>query len=134
MVRLLPRGTNQVWLAQSDLEWLVTYIGDEVACGGVEVDEDGPAVAEPNCDVAGLRIEWDFQSGHSWKADFVKGPCCGQKITSSVDKMTSEKWEMMAKVHGYTATFEQASFAERKKATRDFLEHHCRERLKNAGA
>ena len=67
-VRALARGTNQIWIAVEDVEWLINYVATEVAMGGVPQLSDA-AVAENNCEVKDLRVQWDFGK-QAWKAEF----------------------------------------------------------------
>ena len=56
-VSVLARSTNQLWIDIDNIEWLVNYVAKEVALGGVPEEE--PAVAESNCEVDFLRIQWN---------------------------------------------------------------------------
>ena len=65
-VSVLGKPTNQVWIAVEDVEWLINYVATEVALGGVPQPE-AAAVAEGNCEVESLRVQWNF------------GSCCCRK-------------------------------------------------------
>ena len=58
-VSVLGKSTNQLWITVEDVEWLINYVATEVALGGVPQPE-AAAVAEGNCEVEGLRVQWNF--------------------------------------------------------------------------
>jgi len=121
-VRVLGRNTNQLWLAVEDINWLVQYMAEEVALGGVPLEEPEPAVAG-NCDIENLRIRWDFGK-KAWFAELTAGSLLGKKFSWSVSSMTEEKWAKVQDDVGTTfagATFEQR----RKEGTRLYLQEYC---------
>ena len=128
-VKVIARGSNSMWIAKDDIDWLVHYLADEVAFGAVVCPEEPPAVAEPNSSVPGLRIHWDFQSGNAWHAIFLEGPLKGQQFSSSVDKLTLEKWKVVADINNIKGTLAKATYEDRKSATLQYLEAHCRQLL-----
>ena len=65
-VRLMARTTNQLWMAVEDVEWLINYVATEVALGGVPQVKTA-AVADSNCEIKDLRVQWDFGT-QSWRA------------------------------------------------------------------
>ena len=83
---VLGKSTNQVWIAVEDVEWLINYVATEVALGGVPQVEVA-AVAEGNCEVEGLRVQWNF-GAQSWRAEFATGKLQGTIVHSSVSKWT----------------------------------------------
>ena len=134
-VRLMAKSTNQTWLAREDLQWFVESVAAEVCCGGVPLAEDdaNSAVAEPNCTVPGLHLQWDFgRNGNRhydprWTATFVTGPLQGQQFTSRVQALTAAKWQAVARLgENVGESFEAACAEERKSATRLHLVNHCR--------
>ena len=70
-VSVLGKSTNQLWIAVEGVEWLINYVATEVALGGVPQLE-AAAVAEGNCEVEGLRVQWNF-GAQSCRAEFVSG-------------------------------------------------------------
>ena len=134
-VRILGLSTTQLWVAIGDIPWLVAYIAEEVALGGVAIDaddDDDSAVAEPNCSVPGLYIGWSFTHGDAWEAKFVEGPLKGAMFVSSVAKMDAkkwnaliEKWNALSGSLGECSCFEETTYEVRKRATWQWLEHHC---------
>ena len=127
-VSVLARSTNQIWIDIDNIEWLVNYVAKEVALGGVPEEES--AVAESNCEVDFLRIQWD--SGEQrWQAEFVGGPLAGESFTSRVSTLTSEKWALVW--DPFVCDFEAASFEDRKECTRLYLQDFCARKLQNAG-
>ena len=63
VIRVYPKGTNQLWLHRDDVPWLVEYVALEVASGGVVQEAVPAAVAASNCAAPGVHIRWDFRSG-----------------------------------------------------------------------
>ena len=120
-VHAMARGTNQLWIAVEDVKWLVNYVADEVALGGVAEQQD-ESDTEGNCELPLLRMKYDFAAS-AWQADFVDGPLRGETFTSSVANMTAEKW---ATVQAAVAVeFENATLQQVKEGTRLFLKNHC---------
>ena len=127
-VSVLARSTNQLWIDIDNIEWLINYVAKEVALGGVPEEE--PAVAESNCEVDFLRIQWDF-GDQCWRAEFVGGPLEGESFTSRVSTLTSEKWASVR--DPLLGDFEGASFEDRKECTRLYLQDFCARKLQTAG-
>ena len=120
-VHAMARGTNQLWIAVEDVKWLVNYVADEVALGGVAEQQD-ESDTEGNCELPLLRMKYDFAAS-AWQADFVDGPLRGETFTSSVANMSAEKW---ATVQAAVAVeFENATLQQVKEGTRLFLKSHC---------
>ena len=125
--RVLPTGSNTIWLHKLDIPWLVCYMVDEYNSGGVQglpADDDED---KPNCSVQGLCIEWDFESNDRFLARWVSGPFKGERndVYSSVSSVTAEKW---ARANGEELTgkpFGQESCADRKTVVWKLLEMHC---------
>ena len=120
-VHAMARGTNQLWIAVEDVKWLVNYVADEVALGGVAEQQD-ESDTEGNCELPLLRMKYDFAAS-AWQANFVDGPLRGETFTSSVANMSAEKW---ATVQAAVAVeFENATLQQVKEGTRLFLKSHC---------
>ena len=120
-VHAMARGTNQLWIAVEDVTWLVNYVADEVALGGVAEQQD-ESDTEGNCELPLLRMKYDFAAS-AWQANFVDGPLRGETFTSSVANMSAEKW---ATVQAAVAVeFENATLQQVKEGTRLFLKNHC---------
>ena len=98
--------------------------------GGVPQVE-AAAVAEGNCEVKDLRVQWDF-GAESWRAEFVSGKLKGTIVQSSVSKMTAEKWASLSAA--VAVEFEKASDQELREGTRLFLQKHCAGMLNAEGA
>ena len=120
-VSVLGESSNQVWIAVEDVEWLINYVATEVALGGVPQVE-AAAVAEGNCEVEGLRVQWNF-GAQSWRAEFVTGKLQGTIVHSSVAKLNAEKWASVSTA--VAVEFEKASFEQLQEGTRLFLQKHC---------
>ena len=80
------------------------------------------AVAEGNCEVEGLRVQWNF-GAQSCRAEFVSGRLNGALVHSSSSKMNAEKWASVSTA--VAVEFEKASFEQLKEGTRLFLQKHC---------
>ena len=100
---------------------MINDVAIEVHLGGVPQLE-AAAVAEGNCEVEGLRVQWNF-GAQSWRAEFVSGKLKGTTVHSSVSTMNAEKWASVAAA--VAVEFEKASFEELKEGTRLFLQKHC---------
>lgn len=100
-------GKGSLWLLHSDIPWLVAYLADEVATGGVAIAAAGQsAVADgtssdgprANCaDVPGLCIRLKPAAGNldEYEALFVDGPLQGFRLTSKVSSMSQGKWDRL---------------------------------------
>ena len=117
----LGKSTNQVWIAVEDVEWWINYVATEVALGGVPQVE-AAAVAEGDCEVEGLRVQWNFGE-QKWRAEFVTGKLQGTIVHSSVSKMNAGKWASVSTA--VAVEFEKASFEQLQEGTRLFLQKHC---------
>ena len=125
------RNRSTLWIDSKSLPWLICYIIDEVAFGGVDaltIDPQPPR--EPNCEVPGLYTEWDFQHGANgaWTARFVSGPLEGRIVTSTPESMNETKWTAVAGDAGQS--FDDASYSERKDATLRYLVQVCAQMLR----
>ena len=117
------------WVASEHVGWLLCYLADEVAFGGVDaIEEESDSEANspsPNCGVDGLHISWDFQHGSNgaWRAVFLAGPLKGNVMTAVVEELDMVKWAAVA-AEG-SKSFADSSYDERKEATRALLETTC---------
>ena len=144
------RNGSVLWMHEDDVPWLVRYLADEQAIGGVgpiedsdgESDDecaeaseelclDGAAVAAPSggdpvtptkTKKGAPKISWDFNGG--WEAVIKESPQKSTTVSCKVANMSPEKWAAVAKVHGHMGDYERASFQEKKTAARHFLELH----------
>jgi len=66
-IRLLPISTNSLWIETGAIGWMVQWLVDELASGGVTVLEEEarskPQVA--NCEAPGVIITWELK-GSRW--------------------------------------------------------------------
>ena len=83
---------------------------------------EAAAVAEGNCEVEGLRVQWDF-GAQTWRADFVTGQLKGTIVHSSVSTMNAEKWASVSTA--VAVDFEKASFEQLQEGTRLCMQKHC---------
>ena len=127
-VRLSALSTNSLWVSTRDLDWLVTWLANEVETGGAPMDDElasneaAVAALEQNCRAPGVHIRWDVDD--AWEAVILAGSQEGTRVKSYVEKLTREKWEKASAVHKYATTFDKATRQQRKEATYDFLEQH----------
>ena len=124
-VSAMARGTNQLWIAVEDVEWLINYVAAEVALGGVPEEEDD-SDAEGNCEVPGLQMKWLFGLS-AWKAEFTSGPLKGHSYTCSVNNMNQDKWETVRTA--VAVDLENATTQDMKEGARLFLHRHCQSLL-----
>ena len=117
-------STNSFWVSIGDLEWLVTWLADELETGGVPVASAVAGVGDlgQNSSVPGVHIRWDFRG--AWEAAILEGSEQGQVVKSYVDKLTPEKWDKADALHKYGSTFQNATREQRKIATLHYLELH----------
>ena len=119
--------TTTLWLGMEHIPWLVNYVGAEVYYGGVPLLDpvelpEPSAVAEGNCNVLDLYIEWDWETD-SWVAEFVAGPLVGERVTSKLDTFTQAKWDALEPARD--VAFEDADVVARKDGLRDYVLSHC---------
>ena len=139
-VRVLPTSTSTLWIHRDDVPWMVAYIVDEVAFGGVEDTEDPDgetqhiqtphatkaAVAAPSCRTPGLHIRWDFKASDVWLASWVDGPLVGcQDVSSCVSKRSEEKWNHVRSENIDLGAFASATEREQTNAVWRLLEMHA---------
>ena len=126
-VEKMATSTNQLWIAEEAVPWFVSYLATQARCGGIpEVDEEDDT---PNCEVAGLRLSWDFQTNDTWKAAWVNGPLEGETVSISVSNFTDMRFQQSAPAVGIEKLFSYASPEDLKTAARRFLLDHCKAQL-----
>ena len=128
-VRVLGVSTNQVWLALSDVPWLIQWLVDSVSTSGVPMLHDAVLTANSPA-VAGVNFQWDFED--SWEATILVGPNTGSTIVSSVSDFAEAKWAVVAPVHNYGVSFADSTYAQKKTATLHYLEYHCTRMLESS--
>ena len=149
-VRAMYGGGSSLWLHEDDVPWLVTYLADEVATGGVGPIEDSDGEVEDECAEASQapcldgaevaassvgdpvtptktkkgvpKIRWDVNG--AWEAVITKGPQQGTKVSCKVANLIPEKFAAVAKVHKYEVACERAVSLEKKLVARHSLELH----------
>lgn len=129
-----------IYIERIDVPWLLTYLADEVSCGGVVCGDAGgaagagSAIAEPNTDVPGLRIIWDFEK-NGWHAKFVSGPLANSAHEFSVSpaKLTEETWNALACKQLVSGAYSMATSSALDKAALAFLTGHCKRILDTQG-
>jgi len=133
-IKVYPKGTNQLWLMEEDLAWLVESVAYEVAIGGVAEETAQPAHAispTANCAVPGVHIRWDFQSTDMWEAIFFSGPRQGQTVRSKITSLSVVKWNKVRDHFAPQTTFEDATPEQKKTAVWHYLEMYCKELTEN---
>ena len=120
-------STNQLWIAKEAVPWFVNYLATQARCGGIpEVDEEDDT---PNCEVAGLRLSWDFQTNDTWKAAWVNGLLEGETVSISMSDFTEMRFQQSAPAVGIKTWFSDASLEDLTTAARRFLLDHCKAQL-----
>jgi len=144
-VRALLTGKNILWVHEEDVSWLLTYISDELATGGVGPIDDADGAMD---DDQGLNLDGAAVAAHSedhpvtpvkaknpvgkirldfsgaWEAVISQGPQKGSTASCKVKSITSDKCEQVSMVHKYTVNFKTATFQDKKTDARHFLELH----------
>ena len=124
-VRIFATGTNALWVCLSDLAWLVEWLADEIACGGVPLDTGDIGTSSADVAVAAdvspedIAVKWDFAG--AWEARVPCGPLEGQVIRSRPDKFCAKKWAAVADACGFAHKLAEASPEQRDTACRRFL-------------
>jgi hypothetical protein len=131
-VRLIALSTNQTWLQVDDLDWFLTWIKDELKSGGVEMPAEDPLTdLKPNCECKKISVRWDFDG--AWEAIILEGPLKGKKVKSYVANFSDDKWASINGDARYGTTFQKATEAQVKDATKHFLDWKMEQKLRVAG-
>ena len=124
-VRIYPTSTSTLYIAEPDLEWFLDWVWDELETGGVTRAEETVDDLVPNCVADGVHIRPDFTSTDLvYEAIVLAGDAKGKVVKSAVAGMTAVKFDKMAALHEYSATFADATREDLKRATRDYLAHY----------
>ena len=67
-------------------------------------------------------MRWDFNG--SWECVVTRGPRKGTNMMCKVCNMTAEEWKIVSKTRGYTVSFENASYHDKKTTTLHLLQDH----------
>lgn len=124
-VRIFATGTNVLWVCLSDLAWLVEWLADEIACGGVALDTGDIGSSSADVAVAAdvlpeeIAVKWDFAG--AWEARVPRGRLEGQVIRSRPDKFCAKKWAAVAEACGFAHSLCEATPEQRSTACRRFL-------------
>ena len=125
-ITLLALSTNSLYLRVDDLDWLLTWLRDEIRSGGVPVVLGDPLEALGcNCEADRVHIRWDF--GGAWEAIILAGEKKGTTVKSYVAKFNAEKWLAIGGHATYGVDFESATENHLKAATFEYLEKHMKE-------
>ena len=99
IVSVLNASTNAMYVRKSDITWLMQYPADDFGYGGVPtIEEDHSDVGKGNCRVEGLSTQWDFKE-EKFTAEFVSGPCAGQKFEAGLTDINKCKYARMASAY-----------------------------------
>jgi hypothetical protein len=133
-VRLMPKGTNSLWIHSDNVPWLVAYAADELGRGGIpqQPEDDDALSAAGNCSVPGLAIRWDFSTNDGWEAVWVDGPVKGKIVRSALSDLNPEKWSRVDGATKFGSELGTATLSARKQAVWALLEMHCSVCLKDA--
>ena len=125
MVRLYPASTSALYIAERDLEWFLDWVWNELETGGIAQPEETIDGLTENCVAAGVHIRPDWTAlDLKYEAIVLHGDSKGKKVTSAVAGMTEGKYQQMAGMMAYEATWADATREDKKRATRDFIAHH----------
>ena len=82
--------------------------------------DDKPAL-DINTSVPHLNVQWDFESGDLWIAEFGAGDLAGTKVSSSVKELSQIKWASLGGDKHFGVTLAKASFKVRKDAVWKYI-------------
>ena len=86
--------------------------------------DDKPAL-DINTSVPHLNVQWDFESGDLWIAEFGAGDLAGTKVSSSVKELSHIKWASLGGDKHFGVTLAKASFKVRKDAVWKYICAAC---------
>ncbi len=134
MVRVYPTSTTTLWLSEHDMLWFMDWVWAELETGGV-VDVVEDVALTPNCAAPGVHIRWKFGNAKTagYEAIVVDGPRKGKTVSTGMSAMNAEKYETMADIHGYAASWDAATRTDLKRAAHDFLEWHMQRVVRACG-
>ena len=115
-----------LYISENDVAWLVAYVADDAACGGVIMEDDinDRTMLQANTTVPDCRIHWDFQR-KGWISQFVAGPHTDATFFSGPNSMTADKWAALAEQGLVEGMFWSAGDILKRKAAWHHLVVHC---------
>ena len=67
-------------------------------------------------------MRWDFNG--AWEGVVTRGPRKGTRMMCKVSSLTTDKWAIVSKTHGYTVAFENASYEDKTATALHSLQDH----------
>ena len=120
-VRILKRHSQQLWISEKNIPWLVQYMATEYALSGVAEDPDTPGDGGENVGeasaVAEAAIHWDWDGNDGYYTMLN-----GQKVACDISTFTEAKWNKVCSTIKYRTTFQNATYEQLAQASHDFLQ------------
>ena len=94
-VDVMARGGKSIFIGVADVEWLVTYVAEELELGGVSLV---PLSASSTSAKAGggqdFRAQWDFAAVYDpgWTAEILTGALKGTTVKCKLANLDADKW------------------------------------------
>ena len=128
----MKKHTQQLWISQGHVPWLMQYMATEHALGGVAeqpanpgADEEGSVEndegAEGDSAVAESPIQWDWKTNDGYCAVVD-----GKVARCAISTFTEAKFNVACAVHKYNTTFANASQEEITQACHDYLQQYLK--------
>ena len=83
-----------LYLRSDNINWLLQHAADELIFQGVERIKEAEPGLECNCAVAGVNLDWDFQT-KVWTTTFVDGVHVGTKKRFAAHELTGAQRSKM---------------------------------------
>ena len=114
-VRVLKRHSQQLWVSERSIPWLIQYMATEHALGGIPEKPGNPGAASDSA-VAASPIKWDYESNDGYHAKVN-----GSMVRCAISTFNQAKWDKVDAVYHYKTTFSAASREEVGQACHDTL-------------
>jgi hypothetical protein len=108
---------------EEGVAWLCTDLGAELGTARVGPIEDADGLSEDDCPENSpqkpikrrkCRVRWDCTG--AGEGVVTRGPRKGARMICKVSSLTTEKWAIVSKTHGYIVDVEHASYENKKTA------------------
>ena len=116
------RSQSALYLRVSCVDWLLSYVADELYCQGVTASSPIPSPEKAeNCSaVAGLYLEWDIND-KEWEARFVSGSLLGMSTRIGMTVLDTATWNILKEHDLVQGNLYKASAVQKKNAVKDLV-------------